>query len=48
MYAGWFQKTLGESFEQRFEGSREERLTEMWGEETADAKSLRLKNIMDI
>lgn len=39
---------MGESFEQRFEGRREERLMEMWGEETADAKSLRLENIRHI
>ena len=44
LYAGWFQKTLGEAIWTKI-WRKEGRLTEMQGEETADAKALRLKNI---
>jgi len=42
---GGFRRLWEKPFEQRFEGRKEERLMEMQGEETADAKALRLKNI---
>lgn len=42
---GGFRRLWEKPFEQKFEGSKKERLMEMQGKETADGKALRLKNI---